>query len=200
MRIIAFSGKKQSGKTTAVKDMESRNLRNGSRVDFADSLKFLVLTYFAEPVSDEDVGYVQDFDKEEIKTKLHPCGLTYRQILQKVGTDWFRDTWPDIWIEKYKREIERYSPNRLIITSDVRFPNEVKCVQDLGGHVIRLLRNPHDDQHESETALDRTEARGYDIAAMRDCLTFDAIIDNREMSVDEQNEKIWELVNERKWL
>ena len=143
-KIIAFSGKKQSGKTTAVEDIRSL------------------------------------------------------------------DT--DCWVRANKKEIavlEITSSGTVVLTADVRFPNEVKCIQDLGGHVIRLLKNPHNDKHESETALDGVE---YDTAySLRANMTinkplpegtllFDAEMDNRNMTIEEQNEAVWKLINERKWL
>jgi len=74
----------------------------------------------------------------------------------------------------------------------------------LGGHVIRLLRCPFpDDKHESEIALDEIESWSIhdpDGAASGGVLYFDAIIDNQKMSIDEQNEAVWKLVNERKWI
>lgn len=47
---------------------------------------------------------------------------------------------PDCWVRAYKggrrlQPISSYAD--LILTPDVRFPNEVACIQDLGGHVIR---------------------------------------------------------------
>ena len=141
--------------------------------------------------------------------------------MQLVGTDWFRSLDAECWVRAYKKKIKEYATSdRLILTPDVRFPNEVKCIQDLGGHIIRLLRSPFDDQHESETALDRTEyetqfrdglmdRKKYDRQHaeeqthpidIKSPVYFDAIIDNRDMSIEQQNEAVWELVTERGWI
>ena len=158
--IIAFSGKKQAGKTTAVEDLSSRlwdeKLINAEQLNFADQLKRLVLDYFIGPDTGK-VYCISDLDSEKFKTTVHSCGKTYRELLQIVGTGQFRGLWPDVWVKNYKQCLP--DGEDFILTADVRFPNEVKCIQDLGGHVIRLLRNPHDDQHESETALDYMEHR-----------------------------------------
>ena len=204
MRIIAFSGKKQSGKTTAANDLGLR-MNGCPRIDFADCLKELVFSYFAAPTEAyKDTAY-ETFTSEESKTRIHPCGKTYREILQTVGTDMFRGLWPDIWIENYKFRLSLEEDYDTIITSDVRFPNEVKCIQSLGGHVIRLLRNPHNDQHESETAIDymETPVNKRDVDMLYEdgheyySTTFDYILDNRKMTIPEQSEAIWKLVQEK---
>lgn len=89
--------------------------------------------------------------------------LTYRELLQVIGTDLFRnkfheDTWVNALFSKYypkicsgvtycalagKPEISCNQcpeyPNWII--TDVRFPNEVKAIKDRGGVVIRVNRD-----------------------------------------------------------
>lgn len=197
MRILAFSGKKQSGKTTAVTDIVNRIQKNNRwrEVGFASPLKYIVQACFGATGRNL---YGSDNDKNE----LLKCGKSTRELLQIVGTDWFRHLDADCWVNSYKMTINSTRDDTIIVTPDVRFPNEVACVQDLGGHVIRLLRNPHKDQHESETALDELEAKTIEGKSSGWQLMggFDAIIDNRIMTIAEQNETIWKLANERKWL
>ncbi len=79
----------------------------------------------------------------------------------------------------------------------------MKNIQDMGGHVIRLLRAPFpEDEHESETALDFAERDTIDNYKPCDGhrIRFDAIIDNRKMTIPEQNEAVWKLVTERNWI
>ena len=105
--------------------------------------------------------------------------MTAREVLQYIGTDIFRCIKQNVWVESTIRRIEKDSPELAIIV-DCRFPNEVVGIQAAGGKVIRLARNMFgdDDQHASETALDRYER-------------FDSIIDNQKMSIQEQNEAIY---------
>ena len=205
MKIIAISGKKQSGKTTVVDFLIDKCNPCPEIICFADALKDIVCRCFGAKVEDL---WGSDVDK----CKILPCGKSSREILQIVGTDWFRSLDSECWIRPYKIRLEtigKYCDS--ILTPDVRFPNEVKCIQNLGGHVIRLLRAPFpEDEHKSETALDFMEK--FTISYQNSLkerhtrlddvfeITFDAIIDNREMSIDEQNEAVWKLVNERKWV
>ncbi len=93
---------------------------------------------------------------------------------------------------------------------DVRDPDGVRgfveeSVQEMGGHVIRLLRAPFpDDKHESETALDFAEmatlfpkSHYYKNTTP---ILFDAVLDNCKMTIAEQNEAVWDLIKERNWL
>ncbi len=120
-----------------------------------------------------------------INLVYHEPGLmTAREVMQYVGTEIFRKMYGNVWIDSLIRRIESEDSHLAVIT-DVRFPNEVEGIQKAGGKVIRLLRDPtkEKDEHESETALDdypleRTDKSNY--------IGFDAYIDNKEMSVEEQ--------------
>ena len=156
MIIIGVSGKKQSGKSTFVDHLQSRIPGSGI-VRFADSLKQIILDCFVPP--EKNLNKPEDLDLEEVKSKILPCGKTIRELLQVVGTDWFRYTWQECWINAYKKKIFQRPTHAIFLTPDVRFPNELKVIQEMGGVVIRLLRAPfrNQDQHESETALDEVE-------------------------------------------
>ena len=198
MQIIGISAKKQGGKTTAMNHLvDQLGELNVLVVCFADFLKNIVTRCFGATH-----GQVDGTDKD--KNSPLPCGKTAREVMQIVGTDWFRSLEPDCWINSYKWVLEN-TTTPLIITPDVRFPNEVALIQRMGGHVIRLMRAPFDesDQHESETALDTVEANTMAFECGGDYVEheqfFDAIIDNREMSIEEQNQAVWKLITERGW-
>lgn len=172
MKIIGFSGKIMSGKSTVAKYLKE-NIPNSIDIAFADALKSLVSMFFGE--GDEQT---LDLNQQETKQKMHSCGKTYRQLLQEIGTHKMREVWPDIWIHNWRKRVLFYEHTQadvVILVSDVRFPNEVKAIQDLGGIVIRLTRNPVDSKDESETALDNQLD------------SFDYIIDNSTQSVEETN-------------
>lgn len=104
--------------------------------------------------------------------------LTPRKLLQLIGTECGREIiHPNIWISALMSEYKLDTPKRQStilpnwIITDVRFPNELKAIEDRGGVVIRVNRNPrpynniegkeinktYTDTHESETALDNHE-------------------------------------------
>lgn len=152
--IIGISGRKQAGKTTLADYLVAKldaGLTPTSSFSFADRLKDVVWEFWIQPIADD----YADWNNDKFKNTKHPCGLTYRELLQKVGTDWFRQLWPEVWLENLSFYMWKYGPSGHFIIPDVRFPNEVKWIQDKGGKVLRLTRTPFpDDTHESETALD----------------------------------------------
>ena len=177
-KIIAFSARKQGGKTTATNYLRrvfTKHSRSVETVNFADSLKYFVVREFCPT---QDCGDSFSFDIEHNKNMMLSCGKTVREILQIVGTDWFRSLDPEYWIKKWKAAV-LHSRAEIILCGDVRFPNEVQAVQSLGGKVVRLIRSPFpDDRHASETALDVVQKTGK---------VFNAIMDNSDMSILEQN-------------
>ena len=217
MQIIGFSGRKQSGKTTAAEYAEL--LWGGGdkvmKMSFASRLKEIIRWCFVP------AGIHLDFDDEKDKSMLLPCGRTVRDLLQVVGTDMFRGLWSDVWVNAFRSKIQFYGDGRprvvyqkegarecsKVLVPDVRFPNEVKCIQDMGGIVIRLTRCPHPaDDHESETALDHYTdddtsmyGRSWDhrVLIKQRGLGFDYIVDNYNMTIDEKNAVIDKILRDR---
>ena len=63
--------------------------------------------------------------------------MTAREVMQYVGTDFFRKIYPDVWVDSTIRKIESEAPDLAVIV-DCRFPNETKGVKEAGGKVIKL--------------------------------------------------------------
>ena len=118
--------------------------------------------------------------------------MTAREVLQYVGTNIFRKMYARSWIDAtIKSEIMIEQPE-LAIIKDTRFPDEVEAIKKSGGKVIRFLRSPNgDDSHSSETELD---TKHFDQSQ------FDKIIDNRDMSINQQNNSVLECLQEWEYL
>jgi len=123
----------------------------------------------------EDIPHNDDDMWEGLYITEKSGHMTAREILQYFGTNVCRKMLNNCWVDATIRRIQKEQSQFAIIT-DVRFPNEVKGIQDAGGKVLRFTRAPFagQDEHASETVLD-----GYE--------GFDAIIDNKDMSIDQQN-------------
>jgi len=109
--------------------------------------------------------------------------LTGRQVLQIIGTEMFRAISPNVWPEALIRQIKSDNAEVAIIT-DIRFANEVETIKENGGAVIRLTRKVFEDEHESETALDNFDQSKYDL-----------VINNQDMTIDQQLMKIEEYLH-----
>ena len=134
------------------------------------------LGYYYSVVNSEKNGF------KSIGIYHEPGPMTAREVMQFVGTDIFRRMYGNIWANATINKILSEN-SELAVVTDLRFPNEVEAVQNAGGKVIRFTRHINDDsdEHDSEKALDPDRF---------DWSRFDAIIDNHEMTISQQNEAV----------
>ena len=119
--------------------------------------------------------------------KYHKPGkMSVREFLQFFGTDICRQIYEDVWQTRLLKDISMEQP-LIAIVDDCRFPNEVQAIQESDGKVIHLTRSKYGDSHASESAL-------------ASCEDFDAVIDNQNMSIHEQNVEIIRLLTEWGWI
>lgn len=181
--IIGFAGRKRAGKTSLATYLT--RCHEGTIVTVADALKNLCCDLLGFESIEElntykdkctswsfnsvkeaprwtkiicDEVFVEYTNKEyheilkligEIKT------YNVREILQFVGTDIIRKYKPNWHVEKMVEAINN-APTDLVCVDDVRFPNERKAIEDLGGTVFFvMLPNLSVDisNHESEVSL-----------------------------------------------
>lgn len=131
-KVIGFSGQLKSGKTTAAQLLEKKGF---ARVRFAGPLKQMIK---ALGCTDEQV----DGSLKEVPCELL-CGHTPRYAMQTIGTEWGRDLiGPDIWINAWRHKVETYFKDGIdVVCDDVRFPNEVTAIRELGGKVVHIHRD-----------------------------------------------------------
>lgn len=69
--------------------------------------------------------------------------FTPRLALQLMGTEAGRDVFHEnLWIYSLERRLKE---DKDYVIADVRFPNEIKAIQEMGGKVIRVKRGPNPD-------------------------------------------------------
>ena len=194
MVLLGLSGYKQSGKSTLAQAIVDHAWERCARTySFADTLKQMAQQLFG-------LTHAQCYGTEADKNTLtkvawsslpimiplefraHSQFLLARELLQLFGSDIVRRMNSEVWVDATLTRIGEDRPDLAVIV-DVRFPNEVQGIQRYGGKVIRLLRHscmlaPYASEH----ALD-----GYS--------GFDAILDNREMGLDEQCETVLDMIS-----
>ena len=189
-KIIAFAGRKQSGKTTCseyvANTFESSLLRRSVVYNFADPLKKDICMNIL------GLSHEQCYGTDTQKNELVNCywnskQMTAREVMQFVGTDIFRTMQNNVWADATIKKILTENPD-LALIADCRFPNEVEVVKKAGGVVIKLNRNPFNSQHSSETALDHNN---YDYS------NFDLVVSNDHMTVKEQNAMIHKFLHQK---
>jgi len=157
--------------------------------NFADSLKDMCINLFgftyeqAYGTNDQKNQQLEHILWEnmpgitcDLAQELRLAGrMTAREFMQFFGTDIMRKIHNNVWANACINKITKEGSD-LAIIADVRFPNEVEAIKKAGGKVLRLERNVHEDDHDSETALD---VDNYDHS------NFWHVLDNREMTIQD---------------
>jgi hypothetical protein len=145
-RLIAFTGYKGHGKTTAAQALVDQG---AERVRFAQPLKRMLSALGLSWM--EIDGHLKE----------QPCetlgGRTPRHAMQMLGTQWGRGLiYPNLWIDLWKGEAQlELSEGEDVVCDDLRFPSEAEAVRELGGLIVRIERpgHPIDLSHESERCV-----------------------------------------------
>lgn len=215
-KIIAFAGRKQSGKSTAaamVQHYATTELGfdiNDVRIyNIADPLKksicmdVLGLTYEQCYGTDEDKNtltnlrwidmpaFGHDYYEwpQDINAEGFPSSkyMTAREVMEFVGTGLFRRMNQDVWIDSVLTKIKLEAP-KIALIGDCRFGNEADKIKANEGVLIKLLRNPFNSQNITETALD---PKNYDQRK------FDILIFNQDLDIEHKNYSILKFLSKK---
>lgn len=170
-QLIAICGLATSGKGEVAKILF---LNGFMKTKLAAPIKAMMAEYYRYCGVDEK----EIWRKLEGDMKEMPCrflgGKTPRYAMQTLGTEWGRETISlGLWVEPW-REIaaDKLRKGLSVVVDDVRFPDEVCAIKDMGGTVWKVQRDvdhlPGD--HESERWID--------------CLDCDLLIENNGSLAD----------------
>lgn len=141
--IVGISGFINSGKNTVASYLtEKYNFRQDS---FAASLKDACAMIFDWPRDMLEGDTKESRQWREVTDdwwakKLKIPEFSPRLALQLMGTDVMRNHFNEgIWFLTLENRV-RKNPDQHVVISDVRFPNEIKFIQDNGGLMIRVNR------------------------------------------------------------
>lgn len=170
--LIGISGGIGSGKTTVADYL--CNQYYFTQESFAKPLKQAVSLLFGVELSDLDS---QDFKDKSLD--INHKSLTYREILQTLGTDWGRHTVdPMLWVNLLEERLKQLKGD--IVVSDLRFENEANLIRRLGGIIIHLNSGTRTQSHESESGIQ--------------VLNHDIVIDNHHTGLDKLYTKLDKLM------
>jgi hypothetical protein len=143
--IVGLLGFINSGKGTVASQLVNEyNFRQDS---FASSLKDACAVMFDWPRHLLEGDTTESREWREIvdpwwSEKLGISNFSPRYALQIMGTDVLRNNFhQDLWFITVENRI-RKNPNQNVVISDVRFPNEIKFIQEQGGSLVRINRGP----------------------------------------------------------
>lgn len=149
---VGLTGRKRSGKNTAGAAFENMGFESMS---FAMPIKLMLASLLEYQGVDPAIIYrMLDDDLKEVPTP-YLQGKTPRQAMQTLGTEWGRVMIGDtLWSDALIRASHGYDN---VVVTDVRFPNELKALNEKGAFIYRVVRpdNPAgNDDHPSETFID----------------------------------------------
>ena len=173
--IIGISGFKGSGKDTLADWLVKEY--GFVKIGLADPLK----RFCAEAFDFSDEALWGPSELREIPDERYPTGktdeetgksiyLTPRRALQQLGTEWGRNCYENVWIDKAIRDARRVTDigmgyhqtiglrsvgrlqRRSVVIPDVRFINEMRALKKAGAAVVRVKRGePTVESHQSES-------------------------------------------------
>lgn len=119
-KVVMLCGVKGSGKDTFAHFLVERGYK---RIAFADPLKEI-----AACALDIDVSVFHDPLIKEKRIAEYGTELTYRKMLELLGTEFFRKHFPNFWAQRAVRCIEN-SPGKKFVITDLRFPDEASLIK-----------------------------------------------------------------------
>lgn len=148
--LIGFTGRKQSGKTTAAQYLMKSGFVG---LSFAHGIRCMLTGLLMT------LGYgrnrINELMNEDKQQSIPPFYKSCRQMMQLLGTEWGRELiHPDLWVMAARAQIERYGDVNIVF-DDVRFENEAAMIRELGGLIIHVDRLGADDtdRHSSEAGI-----------------------------------------------
>lgn len=160
-RIYGITGYKGAGKDTAGRAiMAYLNDAGVHQINFADPLKAVCAEVFGLT---HDQMYGDQATKEKVLDTWP--GMSPRQIMQKVGTECFRDQFPGVWIKAWQRAVAGRTEN--VVCTDYRFADEAAALKEADAVLIRVVRPGLTvDEHRSESGIADLPS---DITLVNDC-------------------------------
>ena len=127
--IIGLTGLAGAGKSTAARWLNEHH--RYAILPFASPLKAMAAAVLT---SEQMHGRLKEVPSDAL------CGLSPRQFMQRLGTEFGRDqVGRDFWVKQW---LQARLPicNSRIVADDVRFTNEAQAVRMLGGIIIEVRR------------------------------------------------------------
>lgn len=151
MKIIAFGHQKGVGKDTAAKFLNTI-LRIAvphlviKHISFAGKLKDITFQLFSWGGIKRAIYYESHPDQKEVFLPL--LGCCARDMWIGIGNK-LREMWPSVWIDYAIKGVKA----DIIIISDLRFENEAIAIREIGGMLIKIIRDVPRGTDAAETSL-----------------------------------------------
>ena len=166
--IVGLLGFINSGKGTVASQLvNDYNFRQDS---FASGLKDACAVIFDWPRHMLEGDTKESREWREIvdpwwSEQLNMPNFSPRLALQVIGTDALRNNFhEDLWFLTLRNRI-RKNPDQHVVISDVRFPNEIKFIQEQKGVLIKVNRGPAPVWYETAILANKGNSIAKDVMA-----------------------------------
>lgn len=158
MKVLGLHGRMGAGKNYIAEKIATGALsradymHHARSIAFADPLKEAVHVLFDVPLKDlysqEGKARLTDWRWEDLGTLRAQFPdrtgfMTVRDILQLFGTETMRALWGrDFWARLMRKTLKRFQAEggyRLVIITDVRYPEEADVIRALGGEIWKIV-------------------------------------------------------------
>lgn len=165
MKIIAFTAKKETGKTTAVKYLKKKYPAS-VQINFKDALveeiKILFPEVLATICSTYEQSHYDGMDPWTIEKLFRVKPPLVRALMRNFGTEVRRAENPDYWVNAWEEKVLKVRnmwvdiDHCFLFVDDVRFLNEANAVKKAGGTLIKITSDKPVpvDAHASEFEMD----------------------------------------------
>jgi hypothetical protein len=162
--LIGFSG---SGKGTVADILVEYH--DFSKISFADSVKDAATSIFGWPrhLLEGDTEKSREFRecRDDWWSERFGYDFTPRLALQLLGTESARAVFhDDIWIHTVERRMKymrEYEFEDDFVIPDVRFPNEVKFIRNMGGFIVQVSRGKDPEWYDDALRVNRENNTDY---------------------------------------
>jgi len=190
--VIAFAGCARSGKSSSAQFVEEY-------IKEKHPLGMVMHMSFAKPLKEglERMGVYKDKEYE-----------LYRELAQKVGTNYLRKHNDNWWVDLMRQEIDNIPKTgqwKVVIIDDVRFPNESALVKEYqngynifvwgGDERIDLELSVYDHDSEKLGVYYEKMIRGVPVGESMGDVGMDKVVDSRG-SLDELKTSVYGIMDE----
>lgn len=154
--LVGFVGLIGSGKGTAGDLLVKHGFAPDS---FAAPLKDAIAAMFGWPrdLLEGDTTESRAFREQPDAYWSLVMGKQYtpREALQKMGTEAGRNVFhPDLWVKSLERRV-KYGNQLNVVITDVRFPNEIDALLNMGGRIIIIERGNKPAHYDEALAINQ---------------------------------------------
>lgn len=156
-QLVAITGRKYSGKSTAASVLIDKGFSQGSFIQPGKNMLRALLRH--RGVRWDETERMIEGDLKEVASQ-HLNGRSPRYFMQQLGLEFGRHLIDeDLWVHSFRDHMEYLDPRKEMnwVLADARMPNEIEWLRDRGFFLVKIIRPgiENNDRHSTEAYIDR---------------------------------------------